>query len=511
MSLRSLRSRFAVAPGRHRPKVLRNGALLFGLLLVVLYASYSRSIPLLPKGGEVLKAEFRDAANVRKGTAVRIRGVDVGTVDSVGSSGEGAGRLAVVKMRVDEGDAEVLRRDAGATVYWRTLLGRNMYIELDPGNAPEPLGGGTITADRTAAQVELDKALEPLDDGGRKSLQGFFGFLDEGFKEPKPAQETIDRLDPAMRELAPAARALRGQGTGDLIAAVRGTRDVARALDGSEAQLGNLIDAGAVTLGVTAARRADLASTLQIAPGSLATTRAEMVKLRGTLDRLDPLVADLGPGSRRLARTSKVLRPALDDLRPVLRDAKPLLRDLQPAVKRLRRTARQGVPLIRELTPTVDRLKKDTIPFLNSKDDSGRKVHQLVGPTLSALDSAAQNFDLNGHDIAFQAGGGARLVEGFVPCSAYLTDPTTTEKVRCDGFLAGLNQLFGPPKPSGTSSGGTSPVSSAAGRAVEVSDRVQEEPGDRSADAGAAAPKRASSALGGYWDDARRALETKEP
>jgi virulence factor Mce-like protein len=437
--------RFDGVPERDKPNMGRIGAVFLIVLGVVLYAGYSRHVPLLPKGGAVVSAEFRDASNVRAATVVRIHGVDVGKVETIEGRGSGAARRAVVKMRIDNAsDADLLRADATASIYWRTLLGRNMYIELDPGTATRGLGSSTIPTARTQTQVELDQALKPLDASGRKGLQKFMAFVDDGFALSAAPRTVIDRLGPAMRAVAPATRALRGERTGDLIAAVRSTRDVVRTLDDVDGRLGGLIDSGAVTLGVAAARRADIARSLAIAPRALDSTRREMVSLRTTLDRVDPVADELRPGARKLDDASRALEPALVDLRPLLRDAKPLLRDVDPAVERLKTTAERGVPLIRQLTPTVARLDDELLPFLNERQQpSGRKVYETVGPTISTLASLAQNFDANGHDVAFQTGVGARLLEGFAPCSVHLTDPTARQKVVCDGFAKGLNELFG--------------------------------------------------------------------
>jgi virulence factor Mce-like protein len=489
--------------------MIRVGVIALVLVGFFLYSGYSRHIPFLPKGGEVVTAEFLDASNVRSSTNVRIHGVDVGTVEKIDTIGDGASRKAIVKMRIkDSADAEVLRSDATASIYWRTLLGRNMYIELDPGKASGELGSATIPVDRTQTQVEFDKALEPLDKTGRKAVQQFFDFLDDGFQLAAAPRATIDGLAPAMRPLGPAVTALRGQSTGDLIAAVRSTRDVTANLDKIDAKLASLIDNGNVAIGVTAARSADISSTLQIAPGALDVTRREMASLRGTLDRVDPVAEELRPGARVLDDTARSLRPALDDVRPVLRDTKPLLRDLDPAVQRLQTTARRGTPLIAQLQPTVNRLNEETIPFLDSAHQpSGRKVYQTVGPTFSALASAGANFDANGHDIAFQPGAGLRLAEGFLPCSVYLNDPSSAQKVTCDGFLKGLNSLFGggggsTRKATAPSLGSATAVSNTAPTTADATTAG----GDSPATAEVTPATATGSALGGFWDKASLVL-----
>jgi virulence factor Mce-like protein len=431
-------------PGLHRARHVRNGAIGLSVIAALLYAGYSRSIPLWPKGGDVVTAEFADAANVRGGQEVRIRGIKVGTVESVRRDG----RVSAVRMRLTEHPRPELRADARAHVFWRTLLGRNMYVELEPGRAAGRLSG-PIPASRTTTQVELDQALEPLDGDGRQALRTMLGTLRDGLADPAATRLALDRTPPAMAAVAAGASALRGEREGDLAAVVDRTARVMTALDRGQQRLAGLIDGAAVTLGVTAARRADLADLLQRTPAALAHTRAQMGGLRSTLGRLDPLVDSARPGARRHSPAVADLAPALRAATPVVRAAEPLLADLRPAVRRLRSAGRAGTPLVAALDPTIERLADDLLPWLGSVDPhTHRRVYELIGPTFATVDSLAEAYDSNGHDISFQAGISTRSGGGLLPCELLLTDPTTTEKLRCSGLSAGLAELLGQTPPS---------------------------------------------------------------
>lgn len=442
-ALRRLRARFTHVPGEQQPHAVRNGAVSLILIAIVLYAGYSRSIPLLPQGGEVVRAEFADAGNVRGGQEVRVRGVKVGTVDGVERSADGD--AAVVTMRLDVGARPQLRRDARAAIYWRTLLGRNMYIELEPGVSDGALGDAVIPKDRTHSQVELDQALEPLDDRGRASVQDFMDTFREGLGDTPRAGEALEAMGPGLRPVGPGLRALRGERDGDLQRVVDRAATTMAALNRGQDELARLIDGAAVTLGVTAARRADLAATLRRAPGAMRRARAEVVALRSTLDRLDPLAAELRPGARELDGAAAATTPALRAAQPVLRAAQPLLDDLQPAVRRLRGVGRAGKPLVDKLDPMVVRTRDEILPWLTSRDEhTGRRIFELLGPTFSFLAALTQSYDTNGHDVAFQAGSGARGAGTLFPCEALLTDPTEAQKVKCNGLAEGLRELFSP-------------------------------------------------------------------
>src|SRR5439155_65317 len=102
-----------------------------------------------PKGGEVVKAEFASADNVSPGkTPVRVHGVPVGEVEKV--ERRSGGRGVVVTMRLKDTHGFRVTRDARAHIYWRTLMGFNFYVELEPGAPSAPaLGDRSIPLSHT--------------------------------------------------------------------------------------------------------------------------------------------------------------------------------------------------------------------------------------------------------------------------------------------------------------------------------------------------------------------------
>jgi ABC-type transporter Mla subunit MlaD len=438
---RGLFSRFEIVPGMHRPKLVRNGAIFVAVLAFLLYAGYTKHIPLLPKGGEEVTAQFVDAANVRGGIDVRIHGVKAGKVDSIDTTGSGAGRMGVVKMRVDKDKAKLLRDDARAHIWWRTMLGRNVYIELDPGSSSRKLSG-TIPAQRTTTQVEFDQALTPLDLEGRRAMRTMIRTFAQGF-DKTAAREAITTLEPAARNIAPGLGALRGQRTGDLGRIARSAAKATKALATDEKALGGLINGGEITLAVTAARRADLAAMLQKAPASMRVAQSELIALRGTLDRLDPLAREMRAGARELAPAATAARPALTSLKVLLRHADPLLADLRPAFRSLRSAGRAGVPMMARLDPTIGRMNAEILPWLESKDPwSHRQVYQLIGPFFASLASITSIMDHNGHQIRFQPPLSGRVGGALTGCEEFFNDPTTQQKLVCTQFNAVLTKML---------------------------------------------------------------------
>jgi virulence factor Mce-like protein len=439
--LAALRKRLEYVPGMHRPHPVRDGVIMLVVLGVLLYCGFSRSVPFWPKGGSVVTAHFDNAANAIPGNQVRVKGVEVGRVESVARDPSGHG--ADVKMRIHE-DGFKVTKDAHAALLWRTLLGRNLYIDLDPGDQSAPgIGDDKIPLSHTQTQVEFDQLLDSYDERGRQGVRTFFKETDHLLDGPQVGT-AIEHLGPGLAPVAPAMRAFRGSHPGDdLPTIVKTGAQAVKALSADEAALAGIIDHGDTTLAVTAARRADLGGILQKAPPTMREARATLTRLRTTLNVLDPIASRLRPGVRELPAASTSARNALEQVRALTPTAVPALRDLQPALARLREASEQGGPLLTGLGPTLDRLKDQIIPFLNKTDaTTGLKNFQAIGPFFSVLDSSSAQYDANGHMQRFQAGQGERSV-GLLPCNTGLFDPETKKQLaECTAAMRTLPQLL---------------------------------------------------------------------
>jgi virulence factor Mce-like protein len=433
------RTPFTFVPGEHRPKKIRNGVILLALLALALYSGFNRHLVFWPSSGTTVTARFQSAANVRSGTEVRIAGVPVGAVTSVlrtaGSS--------QVTMQVNSGDTARIYTDARAHIYWRTLLGRNMYIQLDPGTSGHRLGGAAIPASRTDAQVEFDQLLQPLDKGGIPAAQRTIGALRSGFGAPPAVRGSARELAPATSSLAPSLHALLGTRTGDLNRLVEGLNGTMAALAHNEAALGDLVSSGSAAIGTLAARRVALGATLAEAPSALDEVRLSTVRLTRTLDNLDPVSVALLPGARGLAAAARAARPALARLATDLRVGRPLLDDLPPAVTSLERAAASGSADIDQLTPAVDRLGNSIVPWLGQRSPNTKlRNYESIGPAAAAVNASGMDYDVNGFIQRFSGGIGERVI-GSLPCRTFFTDPSASQLVACENLKDVLGRLLG--------------------------------------------------------------------
>ena len=451
----ALRRRLDFVPAQQRPRHGLIGAVVLAVAALALFSAVTHNIPLLRgEPGRVVRAEFASANQVSARTPVRVAGVEVGKVDEVGP-GRAPG-TAIVTMRITNDDI-VLKRDAQADIRWRTLLGGNMYIDIRPGSSSAPaLDGEVIPVDRTSSQVELDDVNQVFDGQTAEAERTLLREFRRGFADPESAGAAIEALGPSLRTVGRGVEPLRGTESDDLRRLVAATAQTVEGLGRDSAALRDLVAGGRRTLAVTNARRSELGELIELTPPSLDSTLTTMVRLRTTLDHLDPLVARLRPGARALAPATLAAAPTLDQAEALLREARPILRDAGPALDALRRASLTGVPLLRALDPTVRRLDGELLPFLARRDPATRlRNYEAIGPAFSAVGGSAAEFNDLGFVIQFPAPGGpnsALTASGAPPGSSAGSrllvrqcerNASTAERGRCAAAARLVARIFG--------------------------------------------------------------------
>lgn len=392
---------------------LRNGAILIALVAFFFVAAVFH-IPLLPRGGEVIRAEFVNSSQVHFNakaprTEVRVGGVKVGKVESLDPGR--TPRTSIVTMRLNEEIEDFsVRRDARADIRWRTFLGGEMYIDLKPGSSQTPrLKDTVIPATRTSNQQEVDDLLQLYDGGTEQAQRGAFKGLAEGFSDPPSAGRAIETTSPTLRTVERGARYARGREADDLRVLVAATGKTVEGLGRDRTALQALVEEGNRTLAVTNANREDLGEVLDESPSTLDSTSTTMRRIRSTLDHLDPLAARLRPGARAIAPAARAARPTLVETEALLRQSQPLLRSAGPTFDALGNASEAGVPLLRGLDPTLRRLDSELLPFLRERDERTQlRLFEALGPTFSSIDHLGSEFDRIGFrsrvTVPFQAG-----------------------------------------------------------------------------------------------------------
>lgn len=407
---------------------------------------------LLAKDGETVKAVFSETAQLRKGSHVRVRGVEAGRVKNI--TVEHGGRSATVEMEVfDEGLP--VYADAKAAIRYKSVLGGALIVDLDRGTASKgELGPRTIPQERTESQVEVDQIISIFRGETRDGLRTMLAEFPQALSDPAAPASALRALARASGSLREGIGALRGQRRGDLRRLVSRTAGTVRALDDPLA-VRDLVEGAAVTLETTARRQADLRGTFtrlaHVQPAVVAT----LGRLDTTLGIADPVIARLREPATQVAPTAARLRPTLVRTNALLGDATPLLRSLRPAASSLAAAARSGLPLLRGLEPGLKRIDGKILPGLAKRSPVTKlATYEMIGPALAGLGPAiAGHFDGRGHYVRFPASGSERSIGGY-PCRTYFTDPEQPGNlpdaqgpgalVMCESLQQALREIFPP-------------------------------------------------------------------
>lgn len=236
-----------------------------------------------------------DAAGLAKGAAVKVAGVEVGSVGDM----ELTGAHAMVELHL-EADA-ALRDNVTARVRLESLMG-DKYVELsvvdDDPDAPLLVDGDVLPP--AGAQVDLDEFLDMLgallaaidpNDVGR-GLEGLVRALEE---DPDRVSRILANLDAASLNARTASESLPTL-TGDVRTTLATARSTMRRLDARTDEAGFLLSRADRVLGNLEAGSAPLPDTVLEAQRVLAATGQAVGqvdsaagKLSGTLDSLGGL------------------------------------------------------------------------------------------------------------------------------------------------------------------------------------------------------------------------------
>jgi virulence factor Mce-like protein len=408
-----------------------------GLLVVVTIAFLVLAVDLglvgslFAQGGTTVRARFNDTQQLKSGDPVRVRGVDAGQVQ--GLTLDPGGRTATVTMLVNK-TAQPIYANARATLRWRTVLGGNYAVDLDPG-APDagPLGSRTIPVSQTASQVEIDDVISFDQGGAKQGLRSMLKELPRAFASPSEPADALTSLAATAPSLAGALSAARGEEERDLRPLIDTAAQTVRALDTPTTTLRDVVQGAAVTMQTAATRQGALTHSINLAAAVQPTVRLTLGQLGRTLDLADPLIAQLQRPATQLAPTLAHLTPTVAAADRLLTRARPLLVSLHPAVSSLARAARQGAPLLEQLTPSIGRLSDTVLPSLAVRDPVTKlKTYELIGPVFASLDGSASTFDSDGHLFRFPAIGGERVLADELPCGTFATDPEASALATCD-------------------------------------------------------------------------------
>jgi phospholipid/cholesterol/gamma-HCH transport system substrate-binding protein len=143
-------------PFRERNPVVIGAISLAVIAMLILGAFRAQDLPIIG-GGDTYTAAFSEAGGLKPDDPVRIAGVRVGKVESIGLEGDHVKVTFRVKTDSQFGT------ETGAAIRVNTLLGA-MYLALEPAGTGQLSTGTEIPVDRTSSPYDVVQAFSGLAD-----------------------------------------------------------------------------------------------------------------------------------------------------------------------------------------------------------------------------------------------------------------------------------------------------------------------------------------------------------
>jgi phospholipid/cholesterol/gamma-HCH transport system substrate-binding protein len=422
MSGRSRRVIDGTMPDR-RYLLLAAGAML--AIAAVSYWAFAQRLPF--SNGFELRGQFSSANELTPGSPVRVAGVTIGRVSSLGP---GPGNTSIVTMTLS--DPGQVRSDASLAIRPRLALEGSFQVEVRPGTpeAPKVSDGALIGLERTSVPVQLDQVLSTMDRTGRAALRSTINESAAGLGAPDARQRSgADGMQEAIRELADAtgdvrraSHAMQGERRGDL-------RRATGAVSGMTAQLARDPEAlaGIVTevrrvTGALAAHDTDLRKSFGELDALVRAAPADLTEIDRALPPTTRFVKDLLPALRiapdRLNQTHGFLTQLNAASRPS--ELPATLKALQPVADHLPDLQRRLLALLPFATTMGQCLDRTVVPGLDQVVPDG--THTTGDPAwldflhlTASLAGASSSFDANGNSVRLGISQSNQSLIGVVP------------------------------------------------------------------------------------------------
>jgi virulence factor Mce-like protein len=393
------------------------GAIGIVVALLFVYFAFAKHVPFVH--GYRVSGVFQNSNQLRKGSPVRMAGVDVGKV--VGFE-KGPGTTRIVRLELKK-VALPIHKDATLRIRPRIFLEGGFYVELQPGSPSAPIldSGGTIPLPQTSIPVQIHQIFDalnrPVRDDLRRMLLQLRTTLTSGGAEalrrlPKP-------LAPALKDLAIINDAARGTRLHDLSDLISGASRITKGLAARDNELADLVTNFNRTTGALAAESGALRASMRGVDDLLRKAPPALSALDRALPPTTQLVATLRPSLRIappvLRQANRVVTQFRGWVRP--NELPRLVTNLKPGLLRLPTLNKRLGVLFPLVTPVTDCLYTRVSPVLYSKLQDGKlstgqPVWQELAHSFVGLSSASQDFDGNGPAVRLQIGGNQGVLLG---------------------------------------------------------------------------------------------------
>jgi ABC-type transporter Mla subunit MlaD len=396
-------------------------------------------------GASRYTVELDNAFGLTVGSDLKVAGVRAGTIEAIRLDEET--HDALVDIEVTKTGFGDLRTDAFCESRPQSLIGE-YYLDCAPGTDPEKLpDGGRIPLEQTGSTVPADLIANVMRRPYRERFRIILGQLGVGLSaRGEELNEAIRRASPALRETNRVLAILAEQNT-TLRDLVEDADTVLADLSGNREDVARWVKETGETAEASAARRAEIAASLQRLPAFLRELRPTMADLGRAADAQTPALLDLEASAERLERLFVQLRPfsqasqvnlaSLGDTSRIGRDA---VESAQPVVDELDRFSVDTPELAQNLRIVLEDL-----------DDRGRAIEEDPrspgGKGYTGLEALLQyTFDQAMAVNIFDANNYILKVSLFESeCSEYQNEKTIKEHIEEDpGFIDRCAAWLGP-------------------------------------------------------------------
>jgi phospholipid/cholesterol/gamma-HCH transport system substrate-binding protein len=331
-----------------------------------------------------------DGPILQKGDAVRIAGRLAGLITDVQPGPERGSTEISMDIRPSYAP---IGRDAEAKVRVKSLVYLS-YLEIDPGDIDDPLPeGDTLPLAQGGSNVDLLEVVELFDQRSREALSKSIyntgiGLADRGGE----LNVSLEDLRVIAETGTPQLEAITSE-PGAIARSIQGSARVARGARGERPDdVGGLIGSGSETVGTIAARRTELAQTIE----ELRPFEDEFLRTAPLLDpvlddaiglseELDPVLQDLagtlpdlnrvlamgGEIQKETARLTGFLRPVLAAATPVLAGLQPTVASISEVVEPLDLLVSTVEPYAEDIRVSAEQVISATSKKLPTKDPAG--------------------------------------------------------------------------------------------------------------------------------------------
>jgi virulence factor Mce-like protein len=355
-------------------------------------------------GGQYrVRAIFMNAFSVIPGEDVKIAGVKVGKIESLGVTPD---HKAAVVLRIDRPGFDDFRTDAECTIRPQSLIGEK-FVECTP-TQPRPenaqpapklrkiergegKGQYLLPVQRTSKPVDLDLVNNTLRLPYRERLAIILNELGTGLAgRGGDLRQAITNADPALKETDKVLAILADQNR-VLAGLARNSDTILAPLARDRAKVADFVSQANTTNQAVAERSTDLEQNIAKLPAFLRELEPTMQRLGGLSDQMTPVLTDLGKEAPSINRFIKQLGPfseagipafqslgdAADVGRPALVKSKPIITD------------------VGQLASTAKPLTNNLASLLTSLKDTGG-IERLMDYLFYQV-AAINGFDSAGH------------------------------------------------------------------------------------------------------------------